>query len=94
MARITVEDCLKCESNRFSLVRLAAKRAKQLLSGATPVTNTRGNRAVVSALREIASGKVKFSFKGAEDAAADTVFPLGASSEERKEQPETDSTAT
>ena len=60
MARITVEDCLNHESNRFSLVRLAAQRAKQLLQGSSPVTDTKGNRAIVSALREIASGKVRF----------------------------------
>ena len=60
MARITVEDCLNHESNRFSLVRLAARRAKQLLDGSSPVTDTKGNRAIVSALREIASGKVRF----------------------------------
>ena len=63
MARITVEDCLENEPNRFSLVRLASRRAKQLLSGSQPVTNTRGNRPVVSALREIADGKVRFRKK-------------------------------
>lgn len=60
MARITVEDCLDKVDNRFSLVRLATKRAKQLLLGRKAVTDTRGNRAIVSALREIAVGKVKF----------------------------------
>lgn len=60
MARITVEDCLENVDNRFSLVRLASKRAKQLLNGTKAVTDTRGNRSVVSALREIADGKVKF----------------------------------
>lgn len=60
MARITVEDCLNFESNRFSLVRLASQRAKQLLSGSSPVADTKGNRAIVSALREIATGKVRF----------------------------------
>jgi len=60
MARITVEDCLNEEDNRFSLVMLASKRAKQLLSGKTPLTDTRGNKAIVSALREIADGKVRF----------------------------------
>ena len=60
MARITIEDCLQNENNRFSLVRLASRRAKQLLSGSTPVTETKGNKAIVSALREIADGKVKF----------------------------------
>ena len=60
MARITVEDCLREENNRFSLVLLASKRAKQLLSGAEKATDTRGNKSVVSALREIADGKVGF----------------------------------
>ena len=63
MARITVEDCLRHESNRFALVRLASKRAKQLLGGKNPVTDTKGNKAVVSALREIADGKVRFKPK-------------------------------
>ena len=66
MARITIEHCLVNEENRFSLVRLAAKRAKQLYSGAKAVTDTKGNRPVVSALREIASGKVKFPRKNSE----------------------------
>lgn len=60
MARITVEDCLSTETNRFALVRLASRRAKQLLLGQPAVTDTKGNRAIVSALREIADGKVKF----------------------------------
>lgn len=61
MARITVEDCLDHESNRFALVKLASIRAKQLLEGSQPVTDTKGNRAIVSALREIAAGKVRFN---------------------------------
>ncbi len=60
MARITVEDCLEKEKNRFSLVFLASRRAKDIISGKSPVIDTRGNKAVVSALREIADGKVKF----------------------------------
>jgi len=61
MARITVEDCLTKENNRFALVHLAAKRTKQLLQGAKVLTDAaRGNKAVVSALREIADGKVRF----------------------------------
>jgi DNA-directed RNA polymerase subunit omega len=61
MARITIEDCLDNENNRFALVRLASRRAKQILAGAKPVTDTKGNRQVVSALREIADGKVSFA---------------------------------
>ena len=60
MARITVEDCLENEGNRFSLVQLAAARTKELLEGKEKVTDTRNNREIVSALREIASGKVRY----------------------------------
>ncbi len=58
MARITVEDCLRKVSNRFELVMLGAKRAKQLLAGAKPLIET-DNREIVTALREIAAGKVR-----------------------------------
>jgi DNA-directed RNA polymerase subunit omega len=57
MARITVEDCLQHVPNRFELVLLAAKRAKQLLKGARPRVQS-DNKEVVSALREIGEGKV------------------------------------
>lgn len=61
MARITVEDCLTKETNRFGLVLLAARRAKQLLNGSKQaIEDNRGNKAVVSALREIAAGQVRF----------------------------------
>src|SRR2546430_8079273 len=58
MARITVEDCLQKSSNRFELVMLAAVRARQLLKGAKPLIEA-DNREVVTALREIAAGKVR-----------------------------------
>ncbi|MBI4621376.1 MAG: DNA-directed RNA polymerase subunit omega [Desulfobacterales bacterium] len=58
MARITIEDCLKKEENRFALVHLAAKRVRQLLKGAKPLVNAPENKEVVVALREIAAGKV------------------------------------
>lgn len=60
MARITVEDCLVQENNRFSLVQLASKRTKQLLQGSSPQISDRRNKSVVTALREIADGKVRF----------------------------------
>lgn len=60
MARITVEDCLVQENNRFSLVQLASKRTKQILQGGTVQIDDRRNKAVVTALREIADGKVRF----------------------------------
>lgn len=59
MARITVEDCLTNVPNRFSLVLLAAERTKQLLKGETAlIEDPRENKEVVTALREIAAGKV------------------------------------
>lgn len=60
MARITVEDCLSKENNRFSLVLLAAKRTKQLLRGSSAKIDNKTNKAVVTALREIAAGEVRF----------------------------------
>ncbi len=61
MARITVEDCLEKVPNRFELVLLGARRAKQLLKGARPLVAT-DNKEVVASLREIADGKVKLSY--------------------------------
>ena len=62
MARITVEDCMDKVENRFELVHLAAKRAKQLLKGAKPLAQTT-NTEIVTALREIAEGLVYFEKK-------------------------------
>ena len=58
MSRITVEDCLKKVDNRFELVLLASKRARQLFKGAKPLIDSE-NREVVVALREISAGKVR-----------------------------------
>ena len=59
MARVTVEDCLELVGNRFALVILAAERARQLAKGARPLLRC-DNKPAVTALREIADGKVKF----------------------------------
>jgi len=59
MARITVEDCLKSVESRFELVILAARRAKMIMKGAKPLVDA-DNRPIVTALREVATGKVKF----------------------------------
>jgi len=61
MARITIEDALQAAGNRFALVLLAAKRARQLLKGAKPLTDVRNNREIVAALREIAARKVTYA---------------------------------
>jgi DNA-directed RNA polymerase subunit omega len=60
MARITVEDCLKRVQSRFELVMLAARRAKMLMRGAKPLAES-DNRPIVTALREVAAAKVKFT---------------------------------
>ena len=57
MARITVEDFLAKIPNRFQLVVVAARRAKELLKGAPPLVRSE-NKEVVTALREIAAGRV------------------------------------
>lgn len=59
MARVTVEDCLRQVSNRFALVHLATRRAKQLLKGSKALVKA-NNKEVVLALREIAAGKVLY----------------------------------
>jgi DNA-directed RNA polymerase subunit omega len=61
MARITVEDSLKVAKNRFALVLLTTKRARQLLKGSTPLTDIKNNREIVASLREIADGKVGYA---------------------------------
>ena len=66
MARVTVEDCLEKINNRFALVLLVTKRAKQLLKGAKPALNLEydfGNKYIVSALREVASNRVHYEAK-------------------------------
>lgn len=60
MARVTVEDCLEKVENRFQLVMLASKRVKQLYKGANALIDPKNNRHVVTALREIAAGKISF----------------------------------
>lgn len=59
MARITVEDCLENVENRFELVILASRRARQLAMTATdPLVAIENDKSTVLALREIAAGLV------------------------------------
>lgn len=58
MARITVEDCIEKVPNRFELVLMATKRARQLTRGTTPLVEVENDKPTVIALREIAEGKV------------------------------------
>lgn len=57
MARITVEDCLAKVGNRFLIIQMAIKRVKQYREGYPPLIESK-NKEVVTALREIAAGKV------------------------------------
>lgn len=57
MARITVEDCQERVDNRFLLVQMAIKRVHQYREGYEALVDSR-NKEVVTALREIAAGKV------------------------------------
>ena len=65
MARVTVEDCLEREDNRFALVVLASRRARQIMKGSAPMVRCT-NRPNVASLREIAAGKVRFDRPSAE----------------------------
>jgi len=58
MARLTVEDCMDNVTNRYDLVSLAVKRARQLAMGAEPLVEEDQDKPTVIALREIAEGLV------------------------------------
>ena len=58
MARVTVEDCLSNVDNRFQLVLVATKRARQLSLGAQALVEEENDKPTVLALREIADGLV------------------------------------
>lgn len=59
MARVTVEDCLENVSNRFELVMIATKRARDIaVKGEEPLVEWENDKPTVVALREIAAGLV------------------------------------
>ena len=58
MARVTVEDCLDNVDNRFQLVLVASKRARQISNGKEPMVEWENDKSTVVALREIAEGMV------------------------------------
>lgn len=68
MARVTVEDCLENVDNRFELVMLASKRARQLATGGKePKVAWDNDKPTVVALREIAEGRVNKEIVQQED---------------------------
>ncbi|MDH5648442.1 MAG: DNA-directed RNA polymerase subunit omega [Gammaproteobacteria bacterium] len=80
MARVTVEDCLENVDNRFQLVLVAAKRARQLMFGAAPHVALENDKATVVALREIADGHVT------SDILKDTVVETSAEEDEAADE--------
>ncbi len=59
MARVTVEDCLENVANRFELVMVASKRARQMATGGKdPLVQEESDKPTVIALREIAEGHI------------------------------------
>ncbi|PTY37646.1 DNA-directed RNA polymerase subunit omega [Saccharospirillum sp. MSK14-1] len=59
MARVTVEDCLENVANRFELIMVASKRARQLANdGADALVPEENDKPTVIALREIAEQKI------------------------------------
>lgn len=80
MARITVEDCLENVDNRFELVMVASKRARQLLAGTKePLVPWENDKPTVVALREIEEGLIDASIL--EEEAQDDFFDTGYNSD-------------
>ena len=70
MARVTVEDCLQNVDNRFELVMLATRRARQMRAfGAEPMVPIENDKPTVLALREIAEGLVSHEILDEQEAA-------------------------
>lgn len=68
MARITVEDCLDHVENRFELVLVGTKRARQIATGGKdPMVPEENDKPTVIALREIEEGFIKPSILNEKD---------------------------
>ncbi len=68
MARVTVEDCLENVANRFELVMVASKRARQMATGGKdPLVQEESDKPTVIALREIAEGHITADILTRED---------------------------
>jgi len=85
MARVTVEDCLENVDNRFELVRLASRRARQLAQGKDPLVDPEKDKPTVVALREIAAGLIDEQILDEAEAAAKAQFTESESEESTEE---------
>ena len=84
MARVTVEDCLNHVENRFELVMLSTKRARQLATGGKePKVAWENDKPTVVALREIAEGICTPEFMAEQDIRTqeDPIFAFGEGDE-------------
>ncbi len=66
MRKMTVDCCLQKISNRFELVMILSKRAKQLIDGKKPLVENKGEKSILTSMREVTAGKV-FFIKNDED---------------------------
>ena len=72
MSRVTVEDCILSVPNRFELVLMAAKRARDIEKGASPLVAKDSDKSTVIALREIAEEAI--SIEGLKTLAKDNIL--------------------
>ncbi len=91
MARVTVADCLEHVDNRFQLVLVATKRARQLILGAEPMVELENDKPTVLALREIAEGHITASILDQDNLIPGLDF---GSTEESDDELSADDTAT
>ena len=78
MARITVEDCLSRVDNRFELVLVAARRARDLALGREALVPWENDKPTVVALRELAEGKLDHLLKEKTSSSAPLVKPASS----------------
>lgn len=76
MARVTVEDCLGHVANRFELVLVASKRARQIANGVQPFVEWENDKPTVVALREIAEGYIDTRILEERDQPVDDLLEL------------------
>lgn len=88
MARVTVEDCLENVDNRFELVKLAARRARQIAMGKEPLVEAQNDKPTVIALREIAAGLIDEDILNEAEAAEKEQFMEGSMTDESEESVE------
>ncbi len=86
MARVTVEDCLTNVDNRFQLVLVATKRARQISLGSEPFVDEENDKPTVIALREIAEGLVTRDILNEEE--QEVLEFIETEEEQAKDQPD------